>query len=191
MPNGYFTHPLAFIVEIVFGLYLALLALRLIMRWAEWEPSHPVVQLILKLTHPPIALIRRFLPSSLKTIGHWDTATITLLIVIAAIKMSLLGVFNGQLFSLISLILATLATIFTLFITLFSASIIIQVVLSWLVPPGAYHPLSPLISKMNAPLLNPIRQILPNLAGFDLSPLIALLGLQLFSMLVLPLLIAT
>ncbi len=192
MPNGYFTHPLIFIIEIVFGLYLGLLALRLIMRWTAWDPSHPASQFILKFTHPPIALIRRFLPHPLKTIANWDTATIILLIAISAIKVTLISLLKGQIFfSLIPLSFLTLAAIFTLFISLFTASIIIGVILSWLGPQGIQNPFAPLVYKMNVPLLTPIRRSLPLIAGIDFSPLIGLLGLQLLSMLVLPLLITT
>ena len=191
MPSGYFIHPLVFIVEIIFGFYLALLALRVIMRWASWEPSHPIVQLILRLTHPPIAFIRRLLPNALKTIGRWDVATMILLLIIALLKVIIIGALNGQSFSLPSLCLFILATLFTLFVTLFTASILIQVILSWLGPQGTHHPIAPLVSKMNGPLINPIRRRFPLIAGFDFSPLVALLGLQLLSMLVLPLLTAT
>jgi YggT family protein len=36
--------------------------------------------------------------------------------------------------------------------------------------------------------LRPIRQLLPPIAGIDLSPLLALIGLQVLKMLILPLL---
>ncbi|PCH65709.1 MAG: YggT family protein, partial [Gammaproteobacteria bacterium] len=67
-------------------------------------------------------------------------------------------------------------------------SIIVEVILSWVSPPGSDNPITPLISRMNAPLLNPIRRNLPQLSGIDFSPFIVLLGLQVFSMLVMPLL---
>jgi YggT family protein len=42
---------------------------------------------------------------------------------------------------------------------------------------------------MNAPLLRPVRDTIPPLGGIDLSPLFVLLGLQVLSMLVMPLLV--
>ncbi len=181
-------HPLVFLIDIIFGLYLGLLGLRLIMRWAAWDASHSAVQFILRMTHPPIALIRRLLPNTLTTLGRWDTATIVLLLLIAFLKVSLISLLNQQALELIPLIFAVLATLFSLVITLFTASILIQAVLSWLGPQGSHHPLRPLVSKMNAPLLNPLQQLLPPIAGFDLAPLLVLLGLQALAMLVLPIL---
>jgi YggT family protein len=188
MTNGDGSQPLILLIEIIFGLYLGLLGLRLIMRWAAWDPSHVAVQFILRLTQSPIGFIRRILPNNLKTIGHWDAATIGLLLTISLAKVTLINVLNSQSLSVDVLFFATLATLFSLGITLFSASILIQAVLSWLGPQGAYHPVAPLVRKMNAPLLKPIQRYFPPIAGFDLAPLIVLVGLQTLLMLILPLL---
>ena len=42
--------------------------------------------------------------------------------------------------------------------------------------------------RVNAPLLNPVRRMLPDMGGIDLSPLIVIIGLQVLQMLVVPLL---
>ena len=184
MPNGYLTQPALFLIDILFGIYMVVVALRIIMQWAQWEYHNPLVQIIIKVTQAPVKLLREFIPAW----GKWDMATIVLLFVIAFTKIMLISLFNPVSLNFIILFQLTLADIFSLFITLFSASIIIQVILSWVQPHGSYNPITPLISSMNSPLLRPIRQLLPDMGGLDLSPLVALLGLQLFSMLVLPLL---
>lgn len=186
MPNDYLTQPALFLIDILFGIYMAVVALRIIMQWAQWEYHNPLVQVIIKVTQTPVKFLRQFIPAW----GKWDMATIVLLFVIAAIKIMLISLFNPISLNFIMLFQLTLADIFSLFITLFSASIIIQVILSWVQAHNSYNPITPLISSMNNPLLRPIRQLLPDMAGLDLSPLVALLGLQLFSMLVLPLLTA-
>ena len=186
MPSGYLSQPALFLIDVIFGLYMAIVALRIIMQWAQWEYHNPLVQVIIKITQVPVKFLRQFIPSW----GKWDTATIVLLFALGFIKMILIGLFNPTLLNPILLFQLTLADIFSLFITLFSASIIIQVILSWIQPHNSYNPVTPLISRMNNPILRPIRQALPDLGGLDLSPLVGLLGLQLLSMLVLPLLTA-
>ncbi len=186
MPNGYFTQPILFLVEVLFGIYMGVVALRIIMQWAQWEYHNPLVQLIIKVTQVPVKFLRQFIPAW----GKWDSATIVLLVVLALIKIILVSLISAYSLMPITLIQLTLAEIFSLFITLFSASIIIQVILSWIQPHNSYNPITPLISRMNSPLLRPIRRILPDMGGLDLSPLVALLGLQLLSMLILPLLTA-
>lgn len=184
MPSTYYSNPLIFLIEVLFGLYMGIVALRIIMQWAQWEYQNPLVQFIIRTTQVPVKFLRQFIPS----FSRWDIATIIFLIILAVIKLLIIGLFQPGILDPMILLRLTLADIFSLFITLFSASIIIQVILSWVAPHNSYNPITPLISRMNNPLLRPVRRWIPSLGGLDLSPLIVLLGLQVLSMLVLPLL---
>lgn len=184
MPSGYFSQPILFLIEVLFGLYMGIVALRIIMQWANWEYHNPLVQMIIRATQIPVKFLRRFIPP----LGRWDTATIVLLFALAILKLLLVALIQANLFNFILLLRLAVADIFSLFIMLFSASIIIQVILSWIQPNNDFNPITPLISRMNSPLLRPVRQWLPVMSGLDLSPMIVLLGLQIVSMLVLPLL---
>jgi YggT family protein len=184
MPSGYFSNPITFLIEALFGLYMAIVALRIIMQWAEWDYHNPIVTMIIQVTQIPVKFLRRFIPA----VGRWDTATIILLLLLAMVKLLLLSLLQTGLPQSVAFILFVLADIFSLFITLFSVSIIVEVILSWLSPQGSYNPISPLITRMNTPILRPLRQVLPAMGGIDLSPLLALLGLQILSMLVMPIL---
>ncbi len=179
MPSSYFSTPLIFLVDTLFSIYLGIIALRLIMQWAQWEYSNPLVQIIIQATQVPVKFLRQFVPP----IGRWDSATIILLVAVTVIKLLLLSLLHPVHLTIFTVI----QEIFSLFIILFTASIIIQVILSWLAPYND-NPISPLINRMNAPLLNPVKRWLPPMSGLDLSPLVVILGLQILSMLVLPLL---
>ena len=185
MPNAYFSNPLIFLIDTLFSLYILIVAFRIIMQWAQWEYHHPLVQMIIKATQVPVKALRRFIPP----LGRWDTATIVLLFALTFLKLFLISVVQtGPAYP--GLFLGWLvADIFSLFITIFTFSIIIEVILSWVVPPGNQNPIAPLIHSMNQPFLKPIRQNLPSMGAIDLSPLIAVIGLQILSMLVLPLLV--
>lgn len=186
MSSTYLSNPIIFLIDTLFGLYMAIVALRIIMQWAQWEYHNPLVQLIIKATQVPVKFLRQFIPA----IGRWDIATIVLLVSLALLKTVLISLIGtGVITDPIMLFSSTLADIFSLFITLFSASILIQVILSWIAPHTRDNPLTPLISRMNTPLLHPVRQRMPDMGGLDLSPLVVLLALQVLSMLVLPLLI--
>jgi len=184
MTNGYFANPLIFIVETLFYLYMVVVALRLVMQWANWEYHNPLVQFIIKATQAPVKFLRQFLPA----MGSWDTATIVLLIAVTLLKLVIVGLIAGALPSGLLWLSLIAAEIFSLFISIFTVSIIIEVILSWVAPPGSYNPVAPLVQRMNAPLLRPVRRLLPPLGGVDLSPLFVILGLQVLSMLVMPLL---
>jgi YggT family protein len=184
MPSGYFSNPIIFLIEALFGLYMVIVALRIIMQWAEWEYHNPIVTIIIRATQVPVKFLRRFIPA----VGRWDTATIILLLLLSMLKLVFISLLQAGLPQSVAFILFVVADVFSLFITLFIVSIIVEVILSWLSPQGSYNPITPLITRMNAPILRPIRQILPAMGGIDLSPLIALLGLQIISMLVIPIL---
>jgi len=156
------------------------------MQWAHWEYSNPLVQLIIRATQLPVKFLRKFIPP----LGRWDSATILLLVILTFIKLLLIGFLQSVPLNFVIVFRWMLADILSLFITLFSASIIIQVILSWVAPHNSYNPITPLISRMNAPLLNPIKRLLPPMGGLDLSPLVAIIGLQILAMLTLPLLMA-
>ena len=62
--------------------------------------------------------------------------------------------------------------------------LIVNIVLSWLVAFNAVNMQNKFVAtilyatnKLTDPLLNPIRRVLPNLGGIDISPIVLVLGL--------------
>ncbi len=69
-------------------------------------------------------------------------------------------------------------------ITVYIWAVIIQVVLSWLVAFGVVNTRNRLVYtvgdflfRITEPALRPVRNVLPNLGGIDISPLVVILGL--------------
>ncbi len=69
--------------------------------------------------------------------------------------------------------------------------ILAMVVLSWLVAFNVVNRSNPYVrqigqalERLTEPLLRPIRRVLPDLGGIDLSPIVLLIGMQFFGMLV-------
>ena len=52
--------------------------------------------------------------------------------------------------------------------------IIVRVIISW-VNPNPYNPLVRLIRGLTDPVLEPIRRLLPDMGGLDISPFVAIL----------------
>lgn len=184
MTDGYLSNPLIFIIDTLFFLYMLVVALRLLMPWIHWPSHQPLTQLVIRATQPLVQPLRKVLPA----VGKLDTAVLVLLVLVALLKLALIAALQGAVPNILALLPYTLAEVFSLFITLFTVSIIIEVILSWLTPPGSYNPMTELLVRLNAPLLNPVRQRMPDMGGLDLSPLVVIVGLQVLSMLVLPLL---
>jgi YggT family protein len=61
--------------------------------------------------------------------------------------------------------------------------ILIRVLLSW-VNPDPYNPIVQFLIRATDPVLEPLRRLLPTVAGLDLSPIVALLGLSFLQRLV-------
>ena len=57
-------------------------------------------------------------------------------------------------------------------------AILASAVLSW-VAPNNYHPAARLVNGVSEPMLRPFRRIIPAMQGIDLSPILALLALNL------------
>jgi YggT family protein len=79
-----------------------------------------------------------------------------------------------------------LVTAFDWIIQIFSVLILIEVIGSWVLVanvrlPDAVFRVLQVIITINGFILNPIRRIMPNMGGLDLSPIIALLLLQFLS----------
>lgn len=62
-------------------------------------------------------------------------------------------------------------------IDLYSLVVLIAVILSW-VQVDPRNPLAMFVHNLTEPALEPIRRILPPMAGLDLSPMVLLLALQ-------------
>lgn len=67
-----------------------------------------------------------------------------------------------------------------LMISLWTGVLIVQALLSWI---QTASPVQYVLNKITEPILKPIRRRLPLVGGIDLSPLVALLILQVLSML--------
>ncbi|GAB4363443.1 MAG: YggT family protein [Methylohalobius crimeensis] len=180
--SGYLANPAVFLVNSVFELYVLAVLLRFLFQLVEAEFYNPVSQFLVKITHPPLKILRRFIPS----IGRVDTAAIVLML---AVKM--LGDFlvfqlqGGGAVGIGILAGSAVVQLVNLTFNVFIYAIIIQAILSW-INPDPYNPVYSLLVDLTEPVLRPCRRLIPTLGGLDLSPLIALIGLQFLKMLIIP-----
>ncbi|MBI5930178.1 MAG: YggT family protein [Chloroflexi bacterium] len=64
---------------------------------------------------------------------------------------------------------------------IFTIIIFARIMVSWMVGFGRLSPYSPLaktIIEITEPILAPVRNLLPPAAGFDFSPMIVIIGIQ-------------
>lgn len=69
-----------------------------------------------------------------------------------------------------------LANIINLIVNALTLLVLVDVVISYFLDP--YHPSRQMLDRLVEPLLAPIRRLLPPMGGFDLSPMILLIAIQ-------------
>jgi len=165
---------LYYILDTLATLYQAVLLLRLLMLLTRADFRNPIGRSIVQLTDPLIRPLRRILPAA----GRIDTASVVAIILFAAVKLWLLSLLVGYgVPSAFALLRATLLDIVHLALKTYLFSIILNAILSF-VAPGNYSPVQSLLSSICDPVLNPIRRVIPPIAGLDLSPLWACIAIQ-------------
>jgi len=73
--------------------------------------------------------------------------------------------------------IVAIAQIIGVILTILTWIIIIRALISW-VNPDPYNPIVQFLYRVTEPILMPIRRILPAMGGFDLSPIVALVGIM-------------
>ncbi len=167
------TNAFAFLIETVFHLYLVVILLRVLLEASRADFYNPVVQVLVRLTDPLLRPLGKLVPN----VGRINTAGVIALYVVQLISLFILVGVAGQTPDPMVLALLALLRLMRMLLVLYMILIVIGVILSW-VGHGVRHPIVPLIFQLTDPVLEPIRRVLPNLGGIDLSPLVAIIGIQ-------------
>lgn len=175
------TNPVIFLIDTLVSLYILAVVLRFLLQWTRADFYNPISQFLVKITHPPLKFLRRFVPS----IGKIDTSSIALALVLQMIADFSILMLKGVTVSIPALVVLSFTQLVSLLINVFIFAVFARAILSWF-DPGNYNPASSLLHNLTEPVLNLCRKVIPDLGGMDLSPLIALVALQLAKMMVLP-----
>ncbi len=193
MGSGYLLSPLMLIINTIFDLYILMVLLRFLLQMLRADFYNPVSQFIVRLTTPPLHLLRRVIPS----IAGQDVAAIVLCLLLIYAKfmvmrlLSIPAVHIGGVMapiggvSFAGLFVLCIADLIALILTVFLGAIFIHVIISW-VSPGKYNPVIGLVNRIAEPIMKPIRKFIPPLGGIDLTPMFAILMLLVAKMLIVP-----
>lgn len=180
MGSSYFTNPVVFLIQVLFGAYILVVMLRFLLQLMKADFYNPISQFIVKVTSPVLIYLRRIIPG----LGGIDMASLFFMWILKVIELALIISLAGLPISLM-LFAWAIPELIRLAFNVFIFSILIQVILSW-VNPGTYNPATALINSLTEPVLRPARRIIPPIGGLDLSPMASMIGLYLLQMLLLP-----
>ena len=148
--------------------------LRLWLQATRADFYNPFSQFIVKATQPVIGPLRRVIPS----VGSIDLSTVLFAYVLCVVKFVavILVASNGSVaFSADFLFLGALSLVKAAGGLLFWV-LLLRAILSW-VSQGR-SPVEYVFHQLTEPMLAPIRRILPEMGGFDLSVLVLFIVLQ-------------
>ncbi|HHI93055.1 MAG TPA: YggT family protein [Gammaproteobacteria bacterium] len=178
MGGSYAGNAGVFLVQTLFGLYMGAILLRFLLAVVRADFYNPISQFLVKITNPLLVPLRRVIPS----LGRIDMASLVLLLILQILELLATGLISGVSFQPIGLVILAVAELLSLLFQIYFFTILIQVVLSWVSPDG-HNPAVSLLYSLNEPVLGRARRILPPIHGFDLSPIVALIVIQLLTIL--------
>lgn len=163
---------LLFLINTLFDFYLYILMIRIILVYVHAHYFHPFTQFIVKCTDFIIKPLRRIIPNY----GRLENASILLLLILAFIKYLLIFSISSRFPNLLGVLIVACGDGIKILLQTFFYAIIFEAILSWIQP---WSELSRLLYQFNAPIMQPFRRLIPPIANIDISPIAALIVLQL------------
>lgn len=173
-----------FLVTTLFGLVTFVLWIRLFIRYFSISPFNPFVQSIYQLTNPVIIPIQRYVTQGKMVKSRYDLACFVLLVACELLKFIILNalilknalpfMFLG-IYVIVDLVVEPCNLLFY--------AIIARTLMSWFALPGQ-HPVLAMLYAVTEPMLRFFRRSLPSFGAFDLSPLFAIILLEVIELLV-------
>ena len=166
---------LQFLLEVVCGLVAGACLLRLYMQAQRIPFNNPVGQLVFALSDWIVMPLRKIIPSR----SQYDLSSLVAAVLVMLVQYVLLWLLLGAngnpglvpvlaLFGLLRMVLTGLIGL-----------LIVYAILSWVSP---HSPIYGVIARLCQPVLRPLQRIIPLVGGADLSPLAALIVLQVLLM---------
>lgn len=170
-----FANASAFLVQTIFEFFAGMLLLRFWLQLARLSGRNPLSTFVQALTNFIVVPARRVIP------GLWglDLSTLVLAWLTMVLAAALLVLLRGGVPDAFVLLVAVVMLL-RLAVYLAIGAIILMVIISWVNPSS---PMFGLANALTRPMLKPIQRIVPPIGMVDLSPLIAMVILQLILML--------
>lgn len=163
------------LLEVVAGFLSGMCLLRLYMQYQRIPMSarsgNPLGKFVFAVTDWIVLPLRRVLPS----VGALDTASLVAAYLLQLAEFGILWLLAGGAGGLFSVPILAFFGLLRMAISGMTGMVIVYAILSWVQTNSV---IADVIERLVAPLLMPIRRVLPLIGGIDLSPLVLLVLLQ-------------
>ncbi|WP_118179513.1 YggT family protein [Paraburkholderia phosphatilytica] len=156
-----------FLLNTLFTLFGAALLLRVWLQFVRLPPYNPVSNAVLQATNWIVLPLRKIIPGRHNI--DWASLIATLIAAFAYVVLMVWSVGVDPLQLLPTLVIVALLTMIKWALNLIIWLTILTALLSWLNP---HSPAMPILYQLTAPFLGPLRRVIPQLGGIDLSPIL-------------------
>lgn len=178
--SSYLSNAGEFLISVIFDLYILAVMLRFLLQWVRADFYNPFSQFLVKVTNPALRPLRRIIPGY----AGIDWPSILLMLILQAVELVLISLLKIGIVPAVSgLVVLSIAQLLQLAVWIYIVLILVQVILSW-VNPHAYSPVTVLMYQLTDPIMRPVRRMIPPAGGFDWSPLVVIIALNLILILV-------
>ena len=167
-------NPLILIIRTLGQLYVFILILRVVLQVTKADYYNPISQGVARLTQPVVSPLQKIVPKILKT----DISPVIIALLLNAVILYTVYALGSQFIPVLTLIVYALIGVFNIFLDIIFYAVLGSVIISWIAPDSP-HPAPQLITQITSPLYRLVNKVLPPLGGFDLSPIVIFISIQL------------
>ena len=160
-----------FLVDTVVSFFVFLLLARFHFQWLRVPFHNPVGEFVLATTSWIVMPVRRVIPG----LRGYDFPTLLLAWAFQVLNESLKILIVGGEPRMIAIAAVALVDLLRYSVYILVFAVIVQAILSWV---RTYSPFTPVLEALTRPFLLPFRKLIPPVGGFDLSPLVLIIVLQ-------------
>jgi YggT family protein len=160
-----------FLIDTVATFFVVLLLLRFHFQWLRVPFHNPAGAFVLAMTSWLVMPVRRVIPG----LRGYDLPTLLLAWLVQAVGLwAQFAVVGGEprLAAIATVALVDLLR-YSLYLLMFA--VLVQAVMSWF---RTESPFEPVLQALTRPFLRPLRRFIPPVGGFDLTPLVLIVALQ-------------
>lgn len=162
-----------FLVSTLGDLLSFVLLLRLFMQLTRTSFANPLGEIVVALTNWVVKPLRRVIPA----LGSVDTASLLPAWIVQWLALVLIFLTRDTdlPLPLLSLVFVSAFATLRIAVWVWIIALLAMAIVSWVNP---YSPFATPLAQMTRPLLRPIQRVVPPVGRIDLSPLVAILLLQ-------------
>lgn len=167
------SNPLILIIRTLGELYIFIMLLRFILQVVKADYYNPISQGVVRITQPVVKPLQKILPN----IASTDISPIILSILLKGVVLYAIYAMANHLIALPILGVYALVGVFNTFLDIIFYAVLGSVIISWIAPDSP-HPAPQLLLQVTAPLYRFVGKALPPIGGFDLSPIVIFIVIQ-------------